>query len=172
MAKKIKICVLVLLCVTLSACGFQPRSSKNWPPQFHCVSLDMPSLNTTFATDIKQLIKSMHSTLVPLGAAPYSIKLDNIQFFHDQPPITTSNQPITFTYTFNIHLAVINAKNKAIYGPVFLSVSQPMIVNSDQIYSNTAASIVKPMLERRMVSLVYDHLTSEDLQHRLTLPKR
>lgn len=165
----IKHSLMILACLLLCACGFHLRNNHNWPPQFAVVNLQMPSLNTSFAEKVEQLILGMQSTVTENDPKAYTIDLSNIQLYHDKPAITTSKQAITFNYTFIITLTVYDPQHKAIYGPINLATTQPIIVNSDQIYSNTAEQIVKPMLEQRMVSLIYDHLTSESLHNVLSI---
>ena len=160
--------IILSITLLLTAFGFSLRNNSHWPPAFHTVNLDMPSLNTNFSSRIEQLIRGMNSTITQHDTNAYSIVIQNIQFYHNQPPITTSNQAITFTFTFAVTLSIKDPKLKTLYGPILLTTTQPMIVNSNQIYSNTAESIVRPMLEQRMVSLIYDHLTSETLAAKLS----
>lgn len=170
--RAIRTSIICLLAMLLCACGFHLRNNHNWPPQFAVVNLQMPSLNTQFASKVQQLILSMQSSLAEGKADVYTIDLSNIQLYHDKPAITTSKQAITFNYTFITTLTVFDPKHSPVYGPLNLATTQPIIVNSDQIYSNTAEQIVRPMLEQRMISLLYDHLTSVDLHKALTFTKK
>ncbi len=154
--------IIMVLALSLAGCGFRPRSAAAIPAQLHHVYLSTKNPYSAFATQLKAMLRSLKITLAASEHnAPYTIEISHYKFSQNQPHITTTSLAVTFTYSIQLEISILN-HGKIIVGPKSLGASRSIVQNASQVYTPGTATLAKQELRRDLISQIYYFLVSED----------
>lgn len=171
MIKKILFSSLLLMNLWLfSSCGFNTRTANDFPKELKTISVKMPNIDRIFQEDIIRLLQSLHVKID--SNAPITLDINTFNFTHTHPELTTTAQAVTYIYHMTLTFSILK-NNKILVPPKTLSASRSIIMNVNQVYTSSTASLAKRELEREIINLLYFHLISQNTQRALqtTQPK-
>jgi len=175
--KKINFKYLIIFSILLTSlwiegCGFHFRSGKEIPSELKTVYLITPNPYSSFTERLSNLLKGVdiHLTSCP-EAAPVTLEVTQATFSKNNPAITTATEPVAYTYTLTIQYHLKTAEGKGITPMKSLSSSRSVVLNAQQIYSASSASLIQPQLEQEIVMLMYNQLISQSTRDELKAVK-
>ena len=156
-----KYLAIILSCLALSACGFQPRSAKELPPQLHELCVVTPKPNSNFSHKLRQMLGSLQLKIdSSCTSAPYKLEIYKTSLTRDNPSITTADQAQTFNYTYSLDFDLNNNQGQTMISRRTLSASRSVILNAQQIFTPYNTSAIEKQLEQIILSQVFDQLTT------------
>jgi len=161
----LKCLLLLILSFCISACGFQLRSANNMPPELRVLYLDINNNYSPFNIKLENMLRSLNIKLTTTPEeAPITLQIIQNQIHHNTPDISTGNSAITYTYTMTFTFTLLNKAGKALIRPQVLHTSERLLMNVNQIYSNSADTAIKQQLQREMLMKIYNILSSGEVK--------
>lgn len=155
----LKSALIVLLSLSLSACGFHLRSADELPPQLHKLCLKTPNPYNGFTVKLRNLLRSLGLSVEPsCKDSPYRLTVYSINLTRDNPNITDANQAVSFTYTLNVEFDLKNSKDQVILSKRVLTANRVVILNSQQIYTSYNTGTIQNQLEQIVANQVFEQL--------------
>lgn len=162
-------CVMIGLSAILIACSFEPRSAKLFPTALRTVYFSSSKPYSPLSTGLHALFKNMHATLVKnQDQAHFSVMVTGDSFTYSRPETVNSSLPSQLNYSQTAKVSIVdNQTSKALLHKNFKT-ADSLTLNANQIYTDNANALIQAELNRRLVSLIYYWLTSQDVKKALT----
>lgn len=157
-----------LMSLSLSGCGFHPRSAQNFPPELKILYFKPERAYSTLAIELNALLKSMNVTFVTKPAdADISLKITQDHFSFTQAEIVDATLPSTMTFTQTATLSIVNNKTQAVIATQSFSTTNSLTMNANQVYSAGANDLIRQELNHQLISLIYYWLISTNTQDKI-----
>lgn len=159
MIKKTVPVILVILTLVVSSCGFHTRAASNIPMLYRKMYLETDFPYDSLTTQLKDQLTAVKIALVDDKNTPVTLRLGAPKFTHDMPSVSSSSYAVTYTYTLSISVTLITKDGTVLAGPKTFNASDGLMLNANQIYTTSAAPLLKRELERNIIDLIYHWLT-------------
>lgn len=162
----------LLIAFGCTACGWQLRNPGEIPPQLKRLYLNGENLDSHFKVHLVNLLQSSKIFLVPgPGAAPLTLNVYDYKLTHNNPPVASTNVPITYTYILKVKVSISNAAGKIVVPPRLIVSTRNITVNTNQIFTINSTSIFQEELQREAINLIYYWMTSDQTRSYLHAAK-
>jgi LPS-assembly lipoprotein len=162
----LKVFFTIIICLSLSACGFKIRTADSLPKELHTLYLKTEFPYTPFNIALKQTIKSMHVTITDNSdTAPYTLNILAATVTHTDNTIYTSAQASVYSFTFSTTFQVTTRKNVTILPAKTISVTRNLTLNPNEILqaSNQVDSLLANMYQE-VIFKILAVLSSKQVQ--------
>lgn len=171
MKRLIRFMLLILLSLCCSACYWHLRNPGETPPQLRVLYLNAETVDSHFKVQLQNLLESMAITQVKTRqAAPYTLHAFAYSLQHDNPPVSSTNVAITYTYTLSVTVSIEDATGLIIVPAHTIVTTRQITVNVNQIFTINSTSVFQQELQREAINLIYYWLTSDQTRTLLSHP--
>ncbi len=169
MLKCFRFFLIVLLCLGLTACGFQLRGEKPLPPGLRTLYVDA-SPYAPFTLQLKQSLKSAGIDIVNSSkASPVTLQILKEDFDQHSQNISANTLVQTYVLTYTIHFQLVTKDKKVLYGPTTVSTQSNYVVSDNQILGDDSQlGVEKNNMRRELVGLLFNRLESGNVRQALS----
>lgn len=160
-----KLTVVLLLSVSLTACGFHPRHSMPLPPDFKAVAVTSGNPYGALTQQVSQILTSMQVDVLPEPKdAPFTLSLFGESIYNHMFSQSASSLTKQYTLTYSISYQLQASDGTIIYGPKYITAFRNYMVNERQILSTTTEQqILSTDLQHDLVYQLMTQLGSHDV---------
>jgi LPS-assembly lipoprotein len=149
-----------------TACYWHLRNPDEVPPQLKVLYLDANTVESHFHVQLLDLLQSMKIHLVKSPQeSKFTLHAYDYSLEHDNPPVSSTNVAITYTYTLRVTVSITDAHGKIIVPAHLIIATRQVTVNTNQIFTINATSVFQQELQREATNLIYYWLTSDQIRH-------
>ncbi len=161
--------VVSIVCYSLLAgCGFRTLSPHDIPPPLRNIYVDTKNPYAPLVVQLKRMLTSLKVRMVNSPqAAPVTLRISDIKTDFSMPPIIYSGNATAYTYSLAVTIELTKKNGSLIYGPNKISISRSLLQNVNQVYVPNADMLMQRDLTRNMVTIIYNRITSRDVQKAL-----
>jgi len=154
--------ILSLTMFALSSCGFHLRSASEVPPELKVIYLETPNPNSSFTSQLKNLLASVDVVVVTQKeAAPYNLKINNISFGHSNASILSISTPTAYTYNYSLNYSILTKKGHIIIPPTDISASDTIYAAPNQMLTNNNTDKrMQQQLQTEVIGELFNSITS------------
>lgn len=162
------ICTAIAL--SLTACGFSPRSASDVPPSLHILYLDSPNPYSPLVVQLQRTLQSVDVHIVnTIDEAPVILRIITNDFYYHIPTILDSGDAVTYSYTVKVTYQLQTKTGENITAPKTISITRSLIQNANQVYTPNATQLMKREITRTVVILIYHDLLSQGTRQALDI---
>lgn len=160
----LKISVLAVLIVTLTACGFRLNTRGTLPPLYHRLYLTGSRPYSYFIKMLSGILQSQNITLVTAAnRAPLTLNIAAENLNYTQTSVGSSQQTRQYQITYSVNFTVQSPKGKTIAGPFVISQSMNQTMFANQLIENTQQLTEdKRQLEQMVMTQLFYRLAAEN----------
>ncbi|MCX7121254.1 MAG: hypothetical protein NTZ67_05725 [Gammaproteobacteria bacterium] len=163
--KKIIALTVVVFSFICAGCGFHMRSASDFPPQLKTVYFSSGKPYSALTTRLITLFQSMNIQVVKKQSkAQFSIVLSKDRFIYSRPDIVDTTLPTSINFSHSAMITVINNKNKKEIMSHYFIAAESLTLNVNQIYTINDNTLIRQQLDRKIASLIYYWLTSNNIK--------
>ncbi len=174
MFKKYGLWLTLSIAIALTACGFHLRGAVNLPKALHWIYLSSANPYGAVTLQLKQLLKQSQVVLEDKPSPEaITLVLNNENSYNSTFSQSASSKTVQYTLHYTMDYSLQDSKGKTLYGPKTISTQENYTVNEDAILtSSTQENTTREDLQKRIVYLLLDQLSSQNVTKALTLPEK
>ena len=160
----IKTTLLLLLTLSLSACGFHLRKQPPLPPELKTLYVQSDQPYELLTLQLTQILRSMGVTLVDTAKeAPVTLKIFNERYTTSILSESASSSTKQYTLFLTVQYQMQNSSGKVLFGPKTVREQSNYTINENQVSStNTQQNSLKEEMQRDAVFSILMQLGSTD----------
>lgn len=164
----IKLFLIVVLCTSLSACGFHLRGREALPPQLKTLYVDAAPYSP-LTLSLKQTLKSAGVNVVDSAKeSPLTLQILSENFNQQLINISANTFVKSYKLTYIVQFQLVNKSQTVIYGPVSVQDISSFVSSDTQILgSNADLDNQEKSLRREAIGLIFNRLGSQDVRKAL-----
>jgi LPS-assembly lipoprotein len=168
MKQAISILGWISVFLLITSCGFHIRDYQNISPKLRVLSIKSENPHSSLKDLLNQ---SLIGTGITLDSkADYTLFIKNENFLTSKNTIGTAEQLNTVGLSYNVTIAILNKAGNEIVPEATFSNNTNYLQNANQILGDigTTTSLEQELM-RNMTHQIMSYLTSQDIQHALSI---
>lgn len=130
----LKLCLLVGLLLSLTACGFHLRGHEPLPPELHTLYLQSDNPYSAFTKQLQQTLQSIGVVLVTdQQAAPLTLQVINETNGQQLTALGVGGRLATYILRANVTYALLDAHGRVLQPPQTVSTSRNFSTDANQV---------------------------------------
>ena len=159
--KKTRLFLLVLLCMSLTACGFQLRGQHSIPSVLQKITLNSESGSSEFDRSLRLALKGAGISIIDeeeASAEIYNLKVNKITSSDIELARDSSNDISQLQRTLSSHYFIREIDGKSVYGPRQISTTRALTNQNDDASAKLSynAAQLRKMYDDLATALVDD----------------
>lgn len=157
---------IMLLCLTLTGCGFHLRGNRPIAPSLKLVYVETDNIYGYLTLRLKEVLGSMHIHVTQsVSEAPVILKLFDEEFSTTNLSDSASSATKEYLLHYTISYQLLTPSGADIYGPKTIHTSRSYMVNEDQVLSSTnETTLLQQELQRDAMYQIINQLGSADVE--------
>jgi outer membrane lipopolysaccharide assembly protein LptE/RlpB len=165
---KIKLPILLVLMIVLTACGFKAYNARSLSPRMQTMYVQSVMPYSTFTTSLKHFLKSAGVNLLDTPEPNELIlNIDSISLTHDNPNIVSSAQATVYNFTYIVTFNVADTKGRLIPEQTVLVTRTLTLSPNEVLEASGEVMILKEEMERELILKLFNVLSAKGTRQAL-----